>query len=98
MAVDIENTEIVKLLLASDKIDVNAITKLEKKEGDEIKFKTKTALHFAVENSSKDIIKILLADDRIDVNVENEQGKKPIECTTKNEIIQLFNQKKIDHL
>lgn len=65
-----------------------------------------TPLHFAVRHNKIEIIKLLLNHDNIDLNAVDSvfhstfikfffriYGKKPVELTDKEEIIQLFNEK-----
>lgn len=49
-------------------------------------------LHLAVEKGDISIIKKLLSYKGIDVNIKDSLGKKPIEYTNDEQIIQLFNQ------
>ena len=67
-AVEKENIEIIKLLLAcNDDINVNAINK----SSSELCNSEKTALFAAVEKENIEIIKLLLQNDKIDVNIVN---------------------------
>ena len=49
-------------------------------------------MHFAVEKGYLEIIKLLLKNKKIDVQIEDDQGKKPIDYATNDEI-----QKLLDH-
>ena len=46
----------------------------------------KTPLHFAVENEYLEILKLLLKNKKINILVEDNQGRKPIDYATNNEI------------
>ena len=48
-------------------------------------------MHLAVENGYIGIIKLLLECKEIDINIEDEQGKKPFDYASKDEIKQLLN-------
>ena len=50
----------------------------------------KAALHLAVNIGNLKIIKLLLEKKDIDTNIEDEQGKKPIDYSQKNEIKQFL--------
>ena len=58
-----------------------------------IKFKItfyKTPLHLAVERQNIEIVRLLLKNKNININIKDEQGRKPIDYTTHNEIKQLL--------
>ena len=50
----------------------------------------KTPLHFAVEKGYFEIIKLLLTNKKIDIQIEDDQGRKPIDYATNNEIQKLL--------
>ena len=60
-----ENTEIAKLLLNNEKIDVNIINKLSC-------FKNKPPLYLSIENDNIEIAELLINNKNIDVNIINE--------------------------
>ena len=62
LAVEAGHTEIVKLLLAVDGVDVNAKNNYGR-----------TALHRAISNDHTEILKLLLAVDGVDVNAKDEK-------------------------
>ena len=48
-------------------------------------------MHLAVSNQNMNIISNLLKNKDIDINAKNEEGKKPIELTNNQDIIDLFH-------
>ena len=48
-------------------------------------------MHLAVEKGYLEIIKLLLKNKNIDVQIEDNQGRKPIDYTTNNEIQKLHD-------
>ena len=64
-AIEKENIEIVKLLLSSQKIDVNCIMLLYKLPN----LYNETPLHIAVRNENVEIVKLLLSCKNIDPNI-----------------------------
>ena len=60
-----ENIEIIKLLLAHPKIDVNLYSILKYDQ-----IKNETPLHTAIKNKNIEIIKLLLSHPKIDVNMK----------------------------
>ena len=92
MAVEKQNIEIVKLLLANDKLDVNKINKYyPENDGKKPNSHKRTALHLAVEEKYVDIIKLLLDHKGIDTEVKDENDKRPNDYTSEENIIKLFN-------
>ena len=69
-AVEKNNVEIVKLLLANEKIDVN----FSNHHINNIIGWKKTALYTAVKNENIDIVKLLLSNKNIDVNILNREN------------------------
>ena len=73
MAVEKENIEIIKLLLANDKLDVNLLCKIEEKEKERTIIEM-SPLHLAIDNKQDIIIEIFLSQKKqnqikkIDVN------------------------------
>ncbi|KAK8899206.1 hypothetical protein M9Y10_001510 [Tritrichomonas musculus] len=67
MAVDNNDTEIVKLLLSHPNIDVNILSKS--------KNVSETALHRAVYKGNEEIIELLLSHPKIDVNIPTKDSK-----------------------
>ena len=51
----------------------------------------KSPLHLVVEKEYIEIIKLLLKNKYIDVNIKDNQGRKPIDCTTNYIIKKLLN-------
>ena len=87
-AIERDDINIVKLLLSTNKIDVNALN-IEKHT-------SMTALHKAVLSNNKEIIQILLNYQSIDINIKDNLGRKPIQLTKDQEIIDLFPEKHDD--
>ena len=88
VAVESQNIEAIQLLLSMNEINVN-----EKSfyfDGNN-QVHEKTPLHLAVEKEYIEIIKILLENKNIDVDIEDEQGKKPIDYTSNNEIKKILS-------
>lgn len=81
-ALEIENYEIIKLLLANDKIDINYKRKID----------NRTALHLAVQINNVAIIKLLLEKKDIDINSKDLRRKKPIDYSKSEEVRQLLSQ------
>ena len=74
VAIEKENIEIIKLLLANKNIDVN-IPNMEDAftgGGDEMVWK-RTALYNAIRKRNNDIVKLLLQNDKIDVNIPGKE-------------------------
>lgn len=84
LAAEKGNLELIKILLSNEKVDINAIVKLETYIDDEkdiydsatdaeiqetVENESKTALYFAVENEKLELIYLLLSNDKIDVNL-----------------------------
>lgn len=87
-AVENKSIEAVQFLLKRPEININEKCFLYMGNN---QTQSKTALHLAVEKGYKDIIKLLMENKNTDANVEDEQGKKPIDYTTNNEIKQMLN-------
>ena len=70
-AVESENLEIVKLLLSSEKININHYCKIEKGEASSNNYYyiKETALHLAISKINIEIVKVLLQNKNIDVNI-----------------------------
>ncbi|KAK8897751.1 hypothetical protein M9Y10_015716 [Tritrichomonas musculus] len=99
LAIQKNNIQVVQLLIAHKKIDINAKSTFYSCKFKEIELsdeqivdKEETALHCAVSNGNLDIIKLLLKHKNIDINDIDKQGKKAIELTNNNEIISLFDE------
>lgn len=104
LAVDLGNIKIVQLLIDYEKIDVNIksthyeflfekfidVENQQNKENSMNSDYIETALHNAVRKGNVDIIKLLLGNKNVDVNVIDKQGRKPIELTKNEEIINAF--------
>ena len=52
----------------------------------------KAALHLASEKGNIKIIKLLLINEAIDINIEDDQGRRPIDYSENDDIIQLLSQ------
>ena len=52
----------------------------------------KAALHLASEKGNIKIIQLLLINEAIDINIEDEQGRRPIDYSKNDDIIQLLSQ------
>ena len=89
IAVENRNIEAVRLLALNKYINVNE--KSFHLIGN-VRIEERTQLHIAVENGYFEIIKLLLECKEIDINVEDEQGKKPIDYASNDDIKQLLNQ------
>ena len=104
LAVDLGNIKIVQLLIDHEKIDVNIksthyeflfekfidVENQQNKENSMNLDYIETALHNAVRKGNVDIIKLLLGNKNVDVDVIDKQGRKPIELTKNEEIINVF--------
>ena len=104
LAVDLGNIKIVQLLIDYKKIDANIksthyeflfekfidVENQQNKENSMNLDYIETALHNAVRKGNVDIIKLLLGNKNVDVNVIDKQGRKPIELTKNEEIINVF--------
>lgn len=93
--------EIVELLLANEKIDVNmksSSSKEESKSGsffcddsdEENNLDENTPLHLAVEYGNIEIINLLLKHNNINTEIKENNKKTPIQCTEDEEILNLF--------
>lgn len=83
IAIEKENTGIVQQLLSFENIDVNEKCKIKSNS-------EKSPLHLAVLKKNIEIIKLLLKNKGININIVDEKGKKPIDYTKNNQIIQLL--------
>lgn len=94
IAIENNDEDIVKLLLASPSIDVNAIYKnnsyklglVENGYKWILQPKNQSPLHIAVKNHNIEIIKLLLESQKIDLNVVDDQNKKAIDYANDDEI------------
>ena len=89
IAVKNKNAEFVQLLFKDDRLDANIPSVIT--FNGQIKKKT-YSLHCAVLKENMDIIKLLMSVKTIDANLKDEQGRKPIEYASNEEIKQILNQ------
>lgn len=96
--------EIVELLLANEKIDVNMKSSSSKEESKRGSFFCddsdeennlderieNTTLHLAVENGNIEIKNLLLKHNNINTEIKDNNKKTPIQCTEDEEILNIF--------
>jgi ankyrin repeat protein len=67
LAIDNQNLDIVKLLVAQDNIDINALNEVKK-----------TPLHLAVESGNIDIVTVLLSNPNIQIDIKDDVDNTPL--------------------
>lgn len=93
MAVENNDTEIVKLILSRDYVKANILSSSFQKVNDDLCEKTvMTPLHIAVLNKNTKIVKLLLAVKNININIVDGKGKKPAEYAIHNKKIECMLQ------
>ena len=89
LAVEKENIGVIKMLLDDDRLNINVLNRLTHNK----LIQERASLHLAVSKENVDVINLLLGVKGVDVNIKDEQGRKPEEYTSKEEIKQIFNDK-----
>lgn len=89
-AVLLENSEIVELLLQNSQINVNC-TAPKYSKNYETEDDGNSPLHLSVKLGNLEIIMLLLTHNGIDVSIKNDKNEKPIDLTTNEQIIEVFN-------